>query len=56
MQKTRTKEQDAGAKAVIARRLTSRELLQNGDRLVIEHNGQEYTLRVTRSDKLILTK
>lgn len=38
------------------RRLTSLELLQNRDRLVIDHNGQEYTLRITQNDKLILTK
>jgi hemin uptake protein HemP len=31
-------------------------LLGRGRELVIEHAGQEYHLRLTRNDKLILTK
>jgi hemin uptake protein HemP len=37
-------------------RFTSRELLKSGKRLEIEHNGQRYTLMITRNDKLILMK
>ena len=38
------------------RRMDSRHLLGGGHELVIEHAGQEYRLRLTRNDKLILTK
>jgi hemin uptake protein HemP len=41
---------------VPADRLSSRDLLKGRDRLLIEHNGEQYTLRITRNDKLILTK
>lgn len=34
----------------------SRELLQDNDRLIIEHLGQSYCLRLTRNNRLILTK
>ena len=38
------------------RRISS-QLLLNGEReLVIQHEGSEYHLRLTRNDKLILTK
>jgi len=37
-------------------RISSTQLLDASGRLLIEHNGQEYMLRVTRSGKLILTK
>ncbi|GAA0711849.1 hemin uptake protein HemP [Dokdonella soli] len=37
-------------------RIDSRRLLSGGNELVIEHAGQEYRLRLTRNDKLILTK
>lgn len=37
-------------------RTTSGVLLGRGRELVIEHAGQEYHLRLTRNDKLILTK
>ncbi|HEY0178114.1 MAG TPA: hemin uptake protein HemP [Dokdonella sp.] len=39
-----------------ARRIGSGQLLAGGNELVIEHAGQEYRLRLTRNDKLILTK
>ncbi|MBN8727067.1 MAG: hemin uptake protein HemP [Xanthomonadales bacterium] len=39
-----------------ARRIDSRHLLAGGKELVIEHAGQRYHLRLTRNDKLILTK
>lgn len=38
------------------RRLSSRELLGRQQELVIEHDGCEYVLRLTRQNKLILTK
>lgn len=39
-----------------AARTTSQALLQGKQRLMIEHAGEEYCLRLTRNDKLILTK
>lgn len=38
------------------RKLSSDELLAGGRELVIRHQGGEYFLRLTRNDKLILTK
>jgi hemin uptake protein HemP len=38
------------------RRLNSQELLGGEEEVIIEHAGQEYRLRKTRQDKLILTK
>lgn len=37
-------------------RATSRDLLHGGRRLIIEHGGEEYCLRLTRNERLILTK
>jgi hemin uptake protein HemP len=37
-------------------RIDSRRLMAGENELVIEHAGQEYRLRLTRNDKLILTK
>jgi hemin uptake protein HemP len=34
----------------------SADLFRGRDRLSIEHNGERYTLRITRQGKLILTK
>lgn len=42
--------------AVRTPRVDSQRLLSGGRELVIEHSGQEYRLRLTRNDKLILTK
>lgn len=36
-------------------RVRSRELLRDGEQLIIEHAGREYRLRVTSNGKLILT-
>lgn len=36
--------------------LSSRELFRNGNLVCIEHQGQQYWLRLTRGNKLILTK
>lgn len=38
------------------RTITSAELLQGEKAILIEHNGGEYRLQMTRSKKLILTK
>jgi hemin uptake protein HemP len=38
------------------RRVESMTLFQLERELVIVHHGQEYRLRITKSDKLILTK
>ena len=37
-------------------RVESALLFQRGREVVIVHRGQEYRLRITKSDKLILTK
>ncbi|MES9946442.1 MAG: hemin uptake protein HemP [Candidatus Thiodiazotropha sp.] len=37
-------------------RLNSTDLFQGQSRLVIMHKGSEYQLKITRYDKLILTK
>ncbi len=39
-----------------ARRIQSRELFEDGKEVVIEHANQAYRLRITRQNKLILTK
>jgi hemin uptake protein HemP len=38
------------------RRVASAVLLRGGRQLIIEHNGEEYQLRLTKNGKLILTK
>jgi hemin uptake protein HemP len=47
---------DAPARPSPPPRISSERLLGSGRDLVIEHAGQEYRLRLTRNDKLILTK
>jgi hemin uptake protein HemP len=42
--------------ASVVRRLDSLALLKGEREIVIVHRGQEYRLRVTRAQKLILTK
>lgn len=37
-------------------RLRSEELFRNHHELIIEHRGEEYRLKLTRNDKLILNK
>jgi hemin uptake protein HemP len=39
-----------------ARRVDSAALFERAREVVIVHRGQEYRLRITKSDKLILTK
>ena len=53
---THTTSARPAAPAVAPRRVDSRLLLRESKELVIEHMGQEYRLRRTRNDKLILTK
>ena len=36
--------------------ITSLELMGSGNELIIEHAGEEYRLRITKQEKLILTK
>lgn len=43
-------------RAFAPQRIASDQLLGGRNELVIEHAGQEYRLRLTRNDKLILTK
>lgn len=40
----------------VVRRVSSLALLDGARELVIQHQGNEYHLRLTRNDKLILTK
>ena len=42
--------------AAAVRHISSQSLLDGGRELVIQHQGSEYHLRLTRNDKLILTK
>ena len=37
-------------------RIDSKDLFVNGSELIILHNDEEYHLRITRNEKLILTK
>ena len=48
---------DAGPRPNVAtaRRVSSAALLGNADRLIIEHQGRDYQLRLTANGKLILT-
>lgn len=41
---------------VQTRHVSSQSLLEGARELVIQHQGSEYHLRLTRNDKLILTK
>ena len=47
---------DAAGTSPAVRRISSQSLLDGGRELVIQHRGSEYHLRLTRNDKLILTK
>lgn len=42
--------------AAATRQVSSQALLDGARELVIQHQGSEYHLRLTRNDKLILTK
>ena len=47
---------NGAAEPAPVRRVESASLFQRGREIVIVHHGQEYRLRITKSDKLILTK
>ncbi len=47
---------DAVVGPSLVRRVESALLFERGRELIIVHRGQEYRLRITKSDKLILTK
>lgn len=46
----------SAAVSTAMRHVSSHELLAGARELVIQHQGDEYHLRLTRNDKLILTK
>lgn len=48
--------QESQDKRALVRAINSGHLLQGRQEIVIRHDGQEYRLRVTRQNKLILTK
>lgn len=48
--------QGTATAAAKARRLSSEALFQGAERVLIEHRGEVYILRLTRSGRLILTK
>ncbi|HSB96854.1 MAG TPA: hemin uptake protein HemP [Spongiibacteraceae bacterium] len=39
-----------------SQKLSSQDLFRNGSTVCIEHQGEHYWLRLTRGNKLILTK
>ena len=47
---------ELGAEPPLVRRVESETLFEGGREVVIVHHGQVYRLRITKSDKLILTK
>lgn len=51
---TESKDETVHGQAI--RVVDAQELLSNASELRILHHGQEYRLRLTRQDKLILTK
>jgi hemin uptake protein HemP len=46
----------AGVAPALHRQVLSGEIFRGRKEIVILHGGQEYRLRITRADKLILTK
>lgn len=50
------KPQPVASDAPVKRQISSQLLLDGARELVIQHQGSEYYLRLTRNDKLILTK
>jgi len=55
VEETCTPKSEAGGTSA-TRTLSSRELLAGRSVLRIEHDGEYYTLRVTKNNRLILTK
>ena len=51
-----SRSESRSASAASRLRLSSRDLFRGQREIVILHGGNEYLLRITRADKLILTK
>jgi len=51
-----TPDDGAGDERAPVRRVESARLFESGREVIIVHRDQEYRLRITKSDKLILTK
>jgi hemin uptake protein HemP len=49
-------ESNIKSNAVMPLRLKSQEIFKQQNNVVIEHEGEEYHLKLTRQNKLILTK
>jgi hemin uptake protein HemP len=47
---------DEGKKSTPTKKLSSRELFASKKEVVIEHKNETYVLRITKQNKLILTK
>ena len=52
----RTQDLQVATAAPAPRMLTSAELFGGHDEIIVLHNGAPYRLRITRQNKLILTK
>ena len=50
------KSQSSSAKGLPVPRIDASTLLASGREIILVHNEQEYRLRITSNDKLILTK
>ena len=48
--------QKTGQAGIIPLRLDVRDVMKKSREIILVHNGQDYRLRITRNDKLILTK
>jgi hemin uptake protein HemP len=48
--------EDPSERARLARRVDSAAIFAGDREVVITHRGQEYRLRITKADKLLLTK
>jgi hemin uptake protein HemP len=53
---SQVKPQAAASDPILPTTLNSKSLFQGRKTLKIEHNGDQYTLRITANGKLILTK
>lgn len=47
---------DTASAGATSQRLSSQDLFRNSSTVCIEHHGEHYWLRLTRGNKLILTK
>lgn len=47
---------EAGTVRAASQKLSSEDLFRNSSTVCIEHHGEHYWLRLTRGNKLILTK